>query len=245
MAWDGDNAVGIDLYYDPVVDEHVGNGPVGLIAPAWYFAPQKRRIAEAAWQTAAAFNGVLDDRPISGLEHPANATMFLQIAGEFADPAAKQRIWEAADQHIEPTWDAQTGEFTLGFGLNEAYPRGQWNARCMAGWVCEQGAWSRLFNQPNLTKFTEPTVEGVDFPKVALSEARWDGHALHLTAHPQNKSVADTTTSVRITNVRSTDGWVLVQSDGKIIPLSGEGDHVNVALKVDNRPVVIRQHKPL
>ena len=68
-----------------------------------------------------------------------------------------------------------------------------------------------------------------------------DGHALHLAAHPQNKSVAGTTTSVRITNVRSTDGWVLVQSDGKIIPLSGERDHVNVELKVDNRPVVIHR----
>ena len=132
---------------------------------------------------AATINGVLGDGPISGLDEPASATMLLQIAGEFADPATKQRIWEAAEEHIEPTWDPETGEFTLGFGLDEAHPRGQLNARAMAGWVCTPGAWSRIFNEPNLAKFNEPTIEGVDFPRFALSEARWGAGQLHVAMH--------------------------------------------------------------
>ena len=38
----------MDLYYDPIVDEHVSS-PMGLIAPVWYLAPQQREIAESAW----------------------------------------------------------------------------------------------------------------------------------------------------------------------------------------------------
>ena len=190
---------------------------------------------------AAKINGVLGGGPISGLDVPASATMLLQIAGEFADPGTKQRIWDAAEDHIEPTWNHETGEFTLGFGLDEPYPRGQLNARAMAGWVCSEGAWARLFNEPNLRKFDEPTVTGVDFPRVALSEARWDGRALHLAAHPQSAAIAGSQTRVQITNVVSTEGWVMSRSDGENIPLYGEGDHVNAELVVDNRAVVIRR----
>ena len=102
--------------------------------------------------------------------------------------AAKARIWAAADEHTEPTWNRDAGEFTLGFGLGEEHPRGQWNARAMAGWVCTTGAWSDVFNGPNLAKFDQPTVVDVDFPRVAMSTARWDGTALHLAASPQNAS---------------------------------------------------------
>jgi hypothetical protein len=189
---------------------------------------------------AATINGVIGEGPISGLDAPDAATMLLQFAGEFADPGTKERIWNVAEDHIEPTWNRDAGEFTLGFGLDEPYPRGQLNARAMAGWVCTKGAWARIFNEPNLTKFDEPTVTGVDFPRVALSEARWDGMALHVAAHPQNTAVEGTTTTIRITNVASTEGWVLARPDGGTTVLAGEGDHVTAELAVDNRPVTIR-----
>jgi hypothetical protein len=189
---------------------------------------------------AATINGALVDGPISGLDEPDSATMLLQFAGEFADPKTKQRIWDAAEEYIAPTWNRAAGEFTLGFGLDEPYPRGQLNARAMAGWVCTEGDWSRIFNSPNLVKFDQPTVIGVDFPRVALSEARWDGTALHLAAHPQNTAVEGSRTKVRITNVASAKGWVMIRSDGTTIPLSVEEDHIIAELTVDNEAVVVR-----
>jgi hypothetical protein len=86
-----------------------------VVVPAWYFAPQKPGIALAGWQMAATQAGLLGDGPISGLEDPARAVLLLQIAGEFADADLKHRLWEAAEPHIEPTWDREAGEFTLGF----------------------------------------------------------------------------------------------------------------------------------
>ena len=50
----------MDLYYDPVVDEHL-QSPVGLIAPTWYLAPQRREVAETAWKFGAAALGLLGD----------------------------------------------------------------------------------------------------------------------------------------------------------------------------------------
>ena len=239
VSWDNGRPVAVDLYYDPVVNEHVGRGPMGIIAPTWYFAPQRQDVAQMGWQTAATAAGLLDNGPIVGLDNPGSAVMLLQIAGEFADETTKTRLWEAAEDHVEPTWDQQRGEFTLGFRLNEAHPRGQWNARSMAGWVCTKGAWSRIFNQPNLAKFTEPTVEGVDFPRIALSEARWDGHAMHLAAHPQYTAVVGSRAPMRIRNLPMDGPWRLTGPDGSVHELEATGGQLELTLTADNRPRVL------
>lgn len=239
MTWDGNRAVALDLYYDPVVDAHVGHGPMGLIAPAWYLGPQKPEVAQAGWEMVAMVSGALGDGPISGLDNPAMATMLLQNVGEFADKGTKDRLWAAAETHIEPTWDRTLGEFTLGFRLNEPHPRGQWNARSMAGWVCEQGAWSQIFNDPNLSKFDKPTVEGVDFPRIALSQARWDGEVLHLAAHPQNDAVAGSQAQMRVLNLPVDGRWRLNGPNGSVAELESAGGQLELTLSVDNRPFVL------
>jgi hypothetical protein len=221
MSWSDDGTpTAMDLYYDPVVDVHHGHGPGGLLIPGWYLAPQRRDVAEAAWKFGAMLSGALGDGPMNPL--PAQlAGQLVQMAGEFADPDVKARIWSASDDGLEPTWDRDAGEFTFGFGLGEEHPRGQMNARAMAGWVCTTGAWSNIFNAPNLAKFDQPTVVDVDFPRVAMSVAHYDGRSLHLAASPQNASVRDTRTSLRLTNL---DGeWVLERPDGQTTPVAEDG----------------------
>ena len=118
VSWENGDPVGVDLYYDPVVDEHVGRGAMGLIAPTWYFAPQRPELARTGWRTAAALAGLTGGGSITGLDDPAGAVTLLQIAGEFADAATRALLWEAAEEHIQPTWDASRGEFTqLGLHL--------------------------------------------------------------------------------------------------------------------------------
>lgn len=241
LVWEEGKAVSADLYYDPVVDEHVGRSPMGLIAPAWYMAPQRNEVAQMGWKIAAAMSGVMSDGPNTGLRTPEMATFILQLSGEFADPETKRLMWDAAEELIEPTWNVETGEFTLGLGLNEEHPRGQLNARMMAGWVCTEGAWSRIFNAPNLAKFNQPTVEGVDFPRVALSEAKWDGEALHIAAHARNTKTVGTITTMKMINVESTKGWYLMESDGTKTSLKDQGDHVAISLVADNKIVSIMQ----
>ena len=198
-------------------------------------APQRREVAEASWTLIATMMGALGDGPVFGLDDPTAGPMLLQQAGEFATPEVKARIWEAADDQADPDWNTERGEFTLGFGLGEPHPRGQLNARAMAGWVCRPGAWSAIFNEPNLDKFDEPTVSDVDFPRVALSEARWDGTALHLAAHPQNDAVRDTTTEVTVTGLPSDGAWRVGDQPVDVV----DGSTV-VALVADNQLVELR-----
>ena len=213
VTWEAGRPVAMDLYYDPIVDEHVSS-PMGLIAPVWYLAPQRREVAESAWRMAATLTGLLGDGEPSGLKDPNLASLLAWHTGEFVEGEVKARLWVHLDEVLEPSWGHDLGEFTFGFGLDEPHPRGQLNARAMAGWVCTPGAWSRIFNESGQERFLQPTVAGVDFPRVAMSEARWDGTALRLAAHPQNSSVAGTRTSVRITGLPPDEGWTLTRPDG-------------------------------
>ncbi len=215
---------------------------MGIITPVWYFAPQRREIAEIGWETVAKFYGVLGDEPITGLDDPAKATTLLQLAGEFSSPSIKNRLWQAAEEHIAPTWDKATGEFTLGLKLNEAHPRGQWNARIMAGWVCEKGDWAKIFNQPNLTKFNEPTIEGVDFPNFALSEAYWNKNQMHLAVQAKNSKLFGAETTIKLTNIRSKNNWVALDQNNKKTPLTPSGNGAICIVRADNSRTTIFQH---
>lgn len=243
MSWQGDKPVGFDLYYDPVIDEHHGHGPGGLALPAWYLAPQRREVAQAGWELSALLSGALGDGPIAGLDNPINTVALLQLAGEFGEDSLRERIWDAADEFIEPAWDRASGEFTLGFGLGEPHPRGQLNARAMAARACTAGAWARIFNEPNLSKFDEPTVVGVDFPNMALSEARWDvGRGeLRVRAVAKNESLGGEPVQFRVTNVADASGWTLRSEEVGARQLESAAGDLLVEIPADGRAWTISQ----
>ncbi len=110
----------------------------------------------------------------------------------------------------------------------------------MAGWTCGPGDWARLFNDPDLDKFDGPSVDGVDFPRVALSEARWDGEALHLAAQARAPRETKATTAT-VCNLADTTGWVMLTPEGETIALHGAHGRIEVNLKADNRTVIVRR----
>ena len=218
-----------------MIDHHFGRGPFGLSLPGWYLAPQQREVARAGWDLLATLTGAREDGPLRGLENEQLAVSLLQLGSEFGDAALCERLWEAADEFLEPSWDRERGEFTCGLQLGEPHPRGQLNARIAAARACTQGAWSRVFNEPNLSKFDEPTIVGVDFPAVALSEASWDSARAELivTAVPQNLSVRGRTTCFRVTNVDTARGWTLRVPGASSTALASERGDVLVEVPVD------------
>ena len=232
VTWQDGRPVAMDLYYDPVVDEHVPS-PMGLMAPVWYLAPQRPDVARSAWEMAVAFTGLDGDGDPIGLDDPGLASLLAMQTSEFDDGRIRERMWSVLDRAHEPTWNRERGEFTFGFGLDEPHPRGQLNARAMAGWVCQPGAWSRIFTSPGDSRFTDPTVTGVDFPDVALSEAWWDGSALHLAAQPRNASLAGARTSMRVTALPSDGPWTLTASDGSVTPVEATGGAAIIELSAD------------
>jgi hypothetical protein len=148
-----------------------------------------------------------------------------------------QRSWSQVDveRDARAGLSYATGEFTWGFGLDERYPRGQFNAQAAFAEAMSEGAWSRLFNEPNLRKFVEPSVMGVDFPNVCLSQANYDVDrcCLIIATDKGLPAAAGTPTTFRVTNVdpdRCTvvadgvvsDQWRIVDGDIEVSTTVGE-----------------------
>jgi hypothetical protein len=84
--------------------------------------------------------------------------------------------------------------------------------------LCElgdQGAWSRVFNRPNLAKFDEPTVAGVDYPSLGVCEAWNDAESgdLRVTTYAATPSRRGAHTSFRVTKLPGARA-VRVRCDG-------------------------------
>jgi len=67
------------------------------------------------------------------------------LAREIGDDDLFERLLEWVDTHYEPRVDDERGEFAYWFGLDEPYPRGQWNNVVMNAFVAPPGTWTSLF----------------------------------------------------------------------------------------------------
>jgi hypothetical protein len=76
----------------------------------------------------------------------------------------------------------------------------------MAAEVAEPGDWTRAFQAPHLDKYTAPTVEGIEFPSLGVSQA-WNDRAtgiLHVVTYAAAPDKRGAETKWRVTNLSST-----------------------------------------
>ncbi|MGH7896398.1 MAG: hypothetical protein ACREQQ_00480, partial [Candidatus Binatia bacterium] len=96
----------------------------------------------------------------------------LLVAHDLGDLTTVKRLREVVERDFDPRWFGdEKNRFGWWFGLDEEYPRGQLSALVMVCEAAGTGAWSRPFRQPNLEKFDQPTVEGIDYPALGVSRA--------------------------------------------------------------------------
>ena len=74
------------------------------------------------------------------------------------------------------------------------------------------GAWSAISAAPLPAQ--PGLVDGVDFPMVALAEARWEKGALRLRLHPQRAEAEGTPTQFRVVGLEDVSRWRL-EGDGR------------------------------
>lgn len=164
----------IAFYYDPLIDYRHPGSPQYAAYVAFYLAPQQPEDARRLFRWAADAYQWSGPGEIRRLRDPRVAALGLVLAKEFGDQEVHAKLREYAERVYEPRWDPARGEFGWGFGLGETTPRGQWNGVIMTAEVGGEGAWSRIFTRPNLGKFAEPTVCGVDYPALGISQAWFD-----------------------------------------------------------------------
>jgi hypothetical protein len=155
--------------------------------------------------------------------------MGAMLAREFGDVITEARLHDTLERVADPRFfGAGDCEFGFWFHYDEPWPRGQLSASLMVTEVADPGDWQRLFNKPNMTKFVEPTVEGVDFPTIGLSQA-WNDleHGmLQLRTYAATQSERGRQTHFKVVNIPDVDD-VFVRCNGEEFRgWSRVGDHV-------------------
>lgn len=232
----------VTFYYDPIIDHH-HKLPLFATGPlvAYYLAAQRADDARALFEASLAQLGL--DGPSGPVDSPGprpNAVAWL-LAAEWGMGDLARALAEAADRTLEPTFDAERGEFTWGLGLDEDHPRGQYNAVLAAAEAATEGAWSRLATTTGGSRFAEPTVTGVDFPRVALDVASFHGDRRELTvsAVGRNPSEAGSETTFDVAVPDDATRWRVVRPGPAPASLRVVGRALEVTCTVDGGPLVL------
>jgi hypothetical protein len=200
-------------YYDPVEKFHYNpGGPAAGASTAFMILPQNREMGALLYDaTANALGWRNPNTPVR-----ANATGLL-LARELGDDVAVARLSAAAEREYEPRFFGEHQEqFGWWFNLNEGFPRGQQSAMMMVAEVGRGGDWTAAFDAPHMDKFTAPTVEGIDFPSLGVSQAWNDVTAgtLHVSTYAASPDKRGAQTNWRVTNLPSTAN-ITMRVDGQ------------------------------
>ncbi len=210
----------------------------------FFLAPQHYEDAQRLYEWSAPHLFEYPDPHLlsAQLADPRNFAVGLSIARELGDNARYQALHALAEQHGEPTWNRARGEFYYRFGLGEPYPRGQANAVMMAAEAGGMRAWWRIFNEPNLHKFHQPTVSGVDFPRLGISQAIYDADKdfLAVTTYAADAWMAGTVTTFTVEHLREPAQARLLR-DGQVYNgwrVSGE-DRIEIKAEVQDHAYLV------
>jgi hypothetical protein len=126
---------------------------------------------------------------------------------EMGDEAAYQRLLAAAEREYEPKYFGEhKDQFGWFFNNKEGFPRGQGSATLMAAEIAAgPGDWTQAFEARYMDKFTAPTVEGIEFPSLGVSQAWNDRSAgiLHVVTYAAAPDKRGGATRWRVTNLPS------------------------------------------
>jgi hypothetical protein len=237
------------MYYDPI-KRVAGTLPEGLagymalvILP--YVLPQQPEWGRRLYELSMRGLGWSDPRARLHQFHPDPRWLSVGylVAKELGDWSTVDRLAAVIERDFEPRFFGEdNSRFGYFFGWGETWPRGQTSALLMAGELATPGSWSKPFNQPNLAKFTEPTVEGVDFPTLGISAAHNLPGAgeLHVSTYAATPAARRTPTTWRITNLADPSD-VRIICDGQAFDNWRVIDDstIEVSLDVDSHDLIV------
>jgi len=210
----------VTMYYDALKNHHHKIPPAHALAIAFYAKPQAPEFAELLYREGVRFLKWDDpNQPISDQIGLADRMLALglSISKEFDDQITYERLRNFAEENFEPKYfGLNDSQFGFWFNLGENWPRGQLSALAMCAEVCDPGAWERLFNKPNLTKYQSPSIHSIDFPSVGVRQA-WhddDKGLLVFKIEDGNKTKTNQKTKVSVSNLPNINE-VEVVCDGK------------------------------
>jgi hypothetical protein len=207
------------LYYDPLLQHHHRGGPGSALGTCFYVLPQDREFAQFIYE--AAVNAFGWNNPRAGvlkLSDPRLMLLALVLAREFGDLTTQARIASIAEREFQPlSFGSENEQFGWWFNLGETYPRGQLSALLMMMEVGKAGDWGRVFSRPQTDRFKAPTVEGVDYPKLGISQAWNDvtNGVLNVSTYAATPSLRGRRVQWRVANIDDPSNAVVIR-DGEL-----------------------------
>lgn len=242
------------LYYDKMIDANLHNeehqSAFNWLATAAMGLPHDRRLFERLYEGAMQRfyrpqndgTAYLIGMPGMELDDPWSTYCGFALASELGDVDRLGPLKARMDRYHEPTWDTARGEFYVHSGLGEDWPRGQYNSFAQLGYaITKPGEWINVFEKPNLAKFDQPTVEGVDYPTVRPRQAYWDEaeQALFIGLTSCDTDRLGTATQFRVTNLQPGADY-RVTIDGHDQTIAAPDGSLEVHTDVGTHTILVR-----
>jgi hypothetical protein len=195
----------VTLYYDPILDIHHRVPALAGMINTLYLAPQVPDDTRLLYDAAAIQTGMLEgDGPALAMNERATGIAWL-VARDWGLDDLAARLQAGCEANYQPTWHGD--EFWWGFGFDEPYPRGQFNAILAAAEATTPGAWTRFANQS--APYDGPELCGVDLDTIAITQATWTGDRLLIGVAPASQETAGQATSLRVCGLDDPSRWTL------------------------------------
>lgn len=228
------------FYYDPVQEKVATlHEPYNALVFLHMLHPQDREWGTQLYELCARAIGFSNpDHPVVQIARDQRMVVTaLVLAREVGDTHTETRLREIVENEFEPRFfGPENDRFGYWFGIDEPWPRGTLNAMMMMADSGAPGAWWRVFNQPLTSVHSEPTVRGVDYPTLGISQARNDmeRRTLNVTTTAATPSRRGTPTTFTVDRLPD-PGAVTMTLDGQDHPhwrVTG-GDCIEIDLDVD------------
>ena len=201
--------------------------------------PQNRAFGTQLYEMAVRKLGWNDPKkPLLQLHSdPRWLALGIMLARELGDSVTEVRLRQLAEAAFEPKFFGPDGDrFGWWFKFGEDWPRGQLSSLMVLTELGEPGAWSRVFKQPNLAKFSQPTVSGVDYPILGIAQC-WndlDAGALWVETYCATSSQRGAATTWRVSGLPNPAAVRVMMDDSEFSGWSVSGaDSIEINSDID------------
>ncbi len=208
------------VYYDRDINVAL-NQPQNDMPCFWTTVAYNTTPFESAWpekilRDCIAKFGQNDDRGLA-IRHSPHIAGPLTLDDQWGQAFGMATAYELGDMDTynpaAPTWMPpgeprhEDGEFAYHFNLGEAWPRGIINHILGFSSCGGPGSTARMYNEPNLKKFEQPTLSGVDYPNLTVRQAWYDEGSRRLAVTVgagQDASPLGSPTTLTVSNLNGT-----------------------------------------
>ena len=214
----------VAFYYDPIKELTMTfpgtvNAYSALILLHYLF-PQDPQLGLALYESSMRQLGWSNPKiPVVQLaDDPQLLSTALWMARDVGDIVTWERLRDVSERQFEPRYFGEDDtRFAFWLGENRPWPRGQINATMMMIECAAPGAWSRVFQSPRTSIWSEPTIKDLDYPLIGVRRTHHDPdrRVLEIDTYAATPAKRGSVTTFTVDNLPIASG-ISLEVDGRV-----------------------------